>query len=124
MRSSDVEGLKPPAGRGRGYAIPVRVTGPPSHVVSASDPPRETDEALEQRSAVIRAAPAEQLLYTKATAPAQIQPPVGHGRGRGRGLTLPDTEKVRIPFGRGRLLQALGGAPPLKPAPGVAYLAL
>ena len=52
----------------------------------------------------------------------QIQPPVGHGRGRG--LTLPDTEKVRIPFGRGRLLQALGGAPPLKPAPGVAYLAL
>ena len=70
MRSSDVEGLKPPAGRGRGYAIPVRVTGPPSHAVSASDPPRETDEALEQRSAVIRAAPAEQLLYTKATAPA------------------------------------------------------
>ena len=89
MRSSDVEGLKPPAGWGRGYAIPVRVTGPPSHVVSASDPPRETDEALEQRSAVIRAAPAEQLLYTKATAPAQIQPPVGHGRGRGRDLTLP-----------------------------------
>ena len=128
MRSSDVEGLKPPAGWGRGYAIPVRVTGPPSHAVSASDPPRET-EALEQRSAVIRAAPAEQLLYTKATAPArsdakdarrpikgQIQPPVGHGRGRG--LTLPDTEKVRIPFGRGQLLQALGRAPPLKPAPG------
>ena len=60
MRSSDVEGLKPPAGRGRGFAIPVRVTVPPSHVVSASDPPRETDEALEQRSAVIRAAPADE----------------------------------------------------------------
>ena len=53
MRRSDVEGLKPPAGRGRGIAIP-----------------RETDEALEQRSAVIRAAPAESLMYTKATAPA------------------------------------------------------
>ena len=137
MRRSDVEGLKPPAGRGRGFAIPVGVTVPPSHVVSASDPPRETDEALEQRSAVIRAAPAEQLLYTKATAPArsdakdarrpikgvrlsdekQIQPPVGHGRGRG--LTLPDTEKARKPFGRGaRLLQALAGYPALKPAPG------
>ena len=31
---------------------------------------REAAEALERRSAVIRAAPAEQLLYTKATAPA------------------------------------------------------
>jgi hypothetical protein len=26
MRRSDVEGLKPPAGRGRGFAIPVGVT--------------------------------------------------------------------------------------------------
>ena len=31
---------------------------------------REAAEALERRSAVIRAAPAEQLLYTRATAPA------------------------------------------------------
>ena len=31
---------------------------------------QDTAEALERRSAVIRAAPAEQLLYTKATAPA------------------------------------------------------